>query len=88
MNLSAGSTSVSVTLTAVDDEIEDGNETIEVSAAHDEEAVGNTQTVRILNQEMLPKITLAADRDTVIAGLEALVLTATREAPLESPPGP
>ncbi len=81
----ADSTSVAVTLTAVDDALEDGNETIEVSATHDGDAIGNTQTVRILNQEVLPKITLAASRDTIIAGLETLVLTATREAPLDAP---
>lgn len=84
-NLPADSTSVGVTLTAVDDDIEDGNETIEVSATHDGDAIGSAQTVRILNQEVLPKITLAASRDTIIAGLETLVLTATREAPLDSP---
>lgn len=32
-----------------------------------------------------PRITLAASRDTIIAGLEAVVLRATREAPLDSP---
>ncbi len=81
----ADSTSVAVTLTAIDDALEDGNETIEVAATHDGDAIGNTQTIRILNQEVLPKITLTASRDTIIAGLETLVLTATREAPLEFP---
>ena len=79
----ADSISVAVTLTAVDDDIADGNETIEVSAAHDGNAVGSTQTIRILDQDVLPKVTLAASRDTIIAGLETLVLTATREAPLD-----
>ena len=81
----ADSTSVDVTLTAVDDDFEDGNETIEISATHDGNAVGSTQTIRILNQDVMPKITLTASRDTIIAGLEALVLTATREAPLDDP---
>ena len=31
----------------------------------------------------LPKITLTAERDTIIAGLEAVVLNATREGPLD-----
>ncbi|MCY4571417.1 MAG: hypothetical protein OXF01_01345, partial [Gemmatimonadetes bacterium] len=78
-------TSVAVTLTAVDDAFEDGNETIEVSAAHEGDVIGSAQTIRILNQEVLPKITLTASRDTIIAGLETLVLTATREAPVDSP---
>ena len=81
--LPAGSTSVDVTLTAVDDDVEDSNEEIEVSATLDGEAIGSPRTVRILNQEILPGITLAANRDTIIAGLENLVFTATREAPLD-----
>ena len=85
VNLPAGSTSAVVTLTAMDDDFEDGNETIEVSATHDGAAVGSAQTIRILNQDLLPKITLDASRDTIIAGLETLVLTATREAPLDAP---
>ena len=85
MILPAGSTSLDVTFTAVDDDIEDSPEEIEVSATHEGEAIGSTQTVRILNQEAVPKITLAASRDTIIAGLEAVVLRATREAPLDSP---
>ncbi len=79
----ADSTSVGVTLTAVDDDSMEGNETIEVSATLGGAAIGSTQTIRIL--EVLPKITLAASRDTIIAGLETLVLTATREAPLDAP---
>ena len=85
VSLSAGSTSLGITLTAVDDEVEDSNEAIEVSATLGGEAIGSTQTIHILNQEARPKITLAASRDTIIAGLETLVLTATREAPLDSP---
>ena len=81
--LSAGSTSVDVTFTTLDDDIEDSNESIEISATHDGEAIGSIQTIRILNQEVMPSITLAAKRDTIIAGLEDLVLTATREAPLD-----
>ncbi|WP_420448723.1 Calx-beta domain-containing protein [Candidatus Palauibacter sp.] len=77
------STSVAVTLTAVDDDSVEGNETIEVSATLGGDTIGSTQTIRIL--EVLPKITLAASRDTIIAGLETLVLTATREAPLDAP---
>ena len=83
--LAAGSTSLDVTFAAVDDDFEDSNEEIEVSAALQGEAIGSTQTVRILNQEAMPKITLAASRDTIIAGLEAVVLRATREGPLDNP---
>ena len=80
----ADSTSVAVTLTATDDDIADGNETIEVSATHDGNAVGSTQTIRILNQEVLPKITMTASQDTIFGGVEPLTLTLTREAPLDA----
>ena len=83
VTLAAGSTSVDVTLTAMNDNVEDSNETIEVSATHDGVAVGSTQTIRILNREILPKITIAANRDTIIGSMETLVLTLTREAPLD-----
>ncbi len=49
----------------------------------DEEIRAATDGLKTNRQ--LPKITLTAGRDTIIAGLETLVLTATREAPLESP---
>ncbi len=77
----ADSTSIDVTLTAVDDDSVEGNETIEVSATLGGEAIGSTQTIRIL--EILPKITLAASRDTIIAGLEIMALTLTREEPFD-----
>ena len=83
--LSAGSTSTGVTLTAVDDNIEDSNEEVRITASLAGEAIGSPQTIRILNQEEVAKITVAANRDTIIAGLEAVTLTATREAPLDAP---
>ena len=81
--LPADSSSVVLTLTAMDDNIPDSNETIEVSATHDGDTIGTTQTIRILNQEVLPKITIAANRDTIIGSMESLVLTLAREAPLD-----
>lgn len=41
--------------------------------------------VPVQGQTADPRITLAASRDTIIGGLETLVLTATREAPLDAP---
>lgn len=81
--LPADSSSVVLTLTAMDDNIPDSNETIEVSATHDGDTIGTTQTIRILNQEILPKIIIAANRDTIIGSMESLVLTLAREAPLD-----
>ena len=78
------STSVEVTFKAMSDEVDDPDEEIEVSPMLDGDKVGDMQAIRIMNQRMeLPAITLAANRDTIIAGVEDLVLTATREAPLD-----
>ena len=77
------STSTEVTIKAMSDNVDDPNEKIEVSASLDGDAIGNMQAVRIMNQEMpLPKISVAANRATIIGSMENLVLTLTREEPL------
>ena len=80
------SDSVQVTFKAMRDDVDDPGEKIEVSPVVDGTDVGEMKVIRIMNRQVqLPRITLAASRDTIIAGLETLVLTATREAPLDSP---
>ena len=82
--LPAQAASVGLTLKAMSDEVEDPNERIEVSAALDGDAIGDMQAVRIMNQEIaLPKIRVAANRDTIIGSMENLVLTLTREESLD-----
>ena len=78
--LPARSTSAEVTLRAMSDEVDDPGEMIEVSAALNGDAIGHMQAIEIMNQEMAkPKITLAANRETIIGSMEDLVLTLTRE---------
>ena len=78
------STSIGVRFRATSDEVDDPDEEIEVVAALDGTEVGDMRAIRIMQQQMeLPQITLAANRDTIIAGMEDLVFTATREAPLD-----
>ncbi len=82
--LPAQAASVGLTLRAMSDEVDDPNERIEVSAALDGDAIGDMQAVRIMNQEIvLPKISVAANRDTIIGSMENLMLTLTREEPLD-----
>ncbi len=76
------SASTGVTLRAMSDDDVDPGEKIEVSAAHDGNDIGDMQAIGIMDQEV-PAITLAADRDTIIGGMERLFLTATREEPLD-----
>lgn len=78
------SASTEVTIKAMSDDVDDPDEKIEVSAAHEGNEVGDMQAIRIMNQEVvLPKITLAAGRDTIIGSMEDMVLTLTREGPLD-----
>ena len=59
-------------------------EMIEVSAALNGDAIGQLQAIEIMNQEVAkPRITLAANSDNIIAGLEDLEFTLTREGPVD-----
>ncbi len=82
--LPARAASAAVTIRAMSDEVDDPGEKIEVSAALDGTAIGSMQAIRIMNREIaLPKITAAANRADIIAGIEDLELTLTREGPLD-----
>lgn len=81
--LPARSTSAEVTLRAMSDDVDDPGEMIEVSAELDGARIGNMQSVEIMNEKVvLPKIGVTANRETIIGGMEDLVLTLTREGPL------
>ena len=78
------STSVEVTFKAMSDEVDDPDEEIEVSPMLDGDEVGGMQSIRIMNQRMeLPVITISADRDTIIAGIEELEFTVRLEEPAD-----
>ena len=78
------SNSVEVTLKAMSDDVDDPDEKIELAAAVDGKSVGNMQAVRIMNQQSeLPGITVTANRDTIIAGMEYLEFTVTLDEPAE-----
>ena len=78
------STSVEVTFKAMSDDVHDPDEEIDVSPMLDGDKVGDMQSIRIMNQRMeLPVITISADRDTIIAGIEELEFTVTLEEPAD-----
>ncbi len=78
------STAVEVTFKAMSDEVDDPDEKIEVSPMLEGDKVGDMQAIRIMNQRMeLPLITLVANRDTIIAGIEELEFTVTLEEPAD-----
>ena len=78
------STSVEVTFKAMSDDVDDPDEEIQVSPMLDGDKVGDMQAIRIMNQRMeLPVITISADRDTIIAGIEELEFTVRLEEPAD-----
>ena len=78
------STSVEVTFKAIGDEVDDPDEEIEVSPMLDGDKVGDMRAIRIMNQQMeLPSITISAERDTIIAGIEELEFTVTLQEPAD-----
>ena len=82
--LPARSTAIGVALRAMSDDVDDPGEMIEVSAALNGDAIGQMQAIEIMNQEVAkPRITLAANSDNIIAGLEDLEFTLTREGPVD-----
>ena len=76
LSLMAGDSSVTTTITAVDDQVVDVGETILVTATHDRNAVGSQQTITITDDDAAPVVTtaspiLVAENETDVATLAA-----------------
>ena len=78
LTLTAGQTTVSTTVRAVDDEEPDPDETIEITAALDGVTVGTTQTVTIIdNETAATRVALSVAPATVAEDAGATVVTVT-----------
>ncbi len=78
LTLTAGQTTVSTTVRAVDDEATDPDETIEITAALDGVTVGTTQTVTIVdNETAATRVALSVAPATVAEDAGATVVTVT-----------
>ena len=78
LTLTAGQTTVSTTVRAVDDEEPDPDETIEITAALDGVTVGTTQTVAIIdNETAATRVALSVVPATVAEDAGATVVTVT-----------
>ena len=62
LTLKAGESSVTATVTAVQDKIDEANETILITATHDSATVGSQQTVTVTDDDDAPVLTLQATR--------------------------
>ena len=80
LTLSAGETSVSTTVTATDDTVQEGDETLVIEAQHDGEAIGAAQTITITDNDMA-QFTLTVDATSIDEdGGSAEVTVSTGEA--------
>ena len=64
LTLPAGETSVSTTVTAVDDTAQEDSETITIAARHAGAAIGETQTITVTDDD-LPQFTVAVDASSI-----------------------
>ncbi len=76
LTLTLGGSSVTTTLTAVEDELVENDEEILITATHNREAVGTQQTVTITDDDFAPEITttpplLVAENETEVETLAA-----------------
>ncbi len=77
LTLNAGATAVSATLTAVDDEAEEQDETVTVSAAHNGATVGTATVTIAASDAAVPEISIAAGTSPITEGTAA-AFTLTR----------
>ena len=77
LTLPAGSSSVTATVTGLDDAVFEGGETVLISGLHDGAAFGAQQTVTITDDEAAPEVTLVLNPDSIAEDGGTSTVTAT-----------
>ena len=85
LTLPAGASSVTATLTALDDDVFEGGETVLISGLHDGAAFGTGQTVTITDDEAAPVVTLVLTPATISEDGGTSTVTATLSAASTEP---
>ena len=85
LTLPAGSSSVTVTVTGLDDGLFEGGETVLISGLHDGAAFGAVQTVTIADDEAPPVLTLVLTPDSIVEDGGTSTVTATLSSALTEP---
>ena len=65
LTLSAGATSVTATITAVPDVVDEANETVLITASHNSNAIGSRQTVTITDDDATPTLAFTVSSPTL-----------------------
>ena len=85
LTLPAGSSSVTATVTGLDDGLFEGGETVLISGLHDGAAFGAQQTVTITDDEAAPEVTLVLNPDSIVEDGGTSTVTATLSSALTEP---
>ena len=85
LTLPAGSSSVTATVTGLDDGLFEGGETVLISGLHDGAAFGAGQTVTIADDEAAPVLTLVLTPDSIAEDGGTSTVTATLSSALTEP---
>ena len=85
LNLPAGDSSVTATVTALDDDVFEGGETVLISGLHNGEAFGIGRTVTIDDDEAVPEVTLVLNPDSIDENGGVGRVTATLSSALTEP---
>ena len=85
LNLPAGDSSVTATVTALDDDVFEGGETVLISGLHNGEAFGIGRTVTIDDDEAVPEVTLVLNPDSIGENGGVGRVTATLSSALTEP---
>ena len=85
LNLPAGDSSVTATVTALDDDVFEGGETVLISGLHNGEAFGIGRTVTITDDETAPEVTLVLTPDSIDENGGVGRVTATLSSALTEP---
>ena len=81
LTLAAGMTSAAVTVTAVQDNIREQNETVLITASHSGNTIGSQQTVTITDDDVTPTLSVAVNNATIAeAGGTSTVTVSTGAA--------
>ena len=75
LTLAAGSTSVTATVTAVQDTLIEGDETVLVTAKHNNNTIGSQQTVTITDDDAVPTFAVSVSHAAIAEAAGASTLT-------------
>ena len=81
LTLAAGETSVTATVTAVQDAIDDDAETVVITASHNSATIGTSQTITITDDDDAPALSIAVDPASIAEAAGTSTVTVSTGTP-------